>query len=550
MVAPVPMIAELPAPMIAELPAALPPAPHTTTSDQQLKEDELLAHKIQRLEVEDVRKRSNSALGIRRRPVSFVAQELPGSTPLLQQQSLPPARPHSQSLTLENVPWGPASFSMSANNTWPEVINPSRSISYTTEDFPIPVMSEELSLINTTSLSTDIDVAARSAYLEEHREPLYPAQWTPLPVMATFFAYHGHKKDSGSHWLSQQDTCSWRTIRPTEHAYNPSAPSYTFHFETKGGSFRDPRFTWSMTCPEDAQEAKKKSFKAASKPVWTYELRLDRSKGVRKSEILSHGKEQSVLTTYVHARNYDSLRFIGPDGRAYMWVSSGNVSALKGSRFDTNRHALFASVGQNPDPLYGEIVADHTFWDGYVDENEVHKGAKCDNCQTTPVKGRFYKCKTCHQHDACETCRQQILAGAFGEEMQQACVFSLVCLPNEALNIRSITVDAALIVATLQVLKDWELHTIRMEKKNHPIDFKAGEDATRAYDLGVISHWKASDWEKKKGDNERRGTVVKARSIEEVKGEAKDESPSALVNLVAAGSALSAHGHGSGAGTT
>src|SRR5687768_14213514 len=47
-------------PIIAELPAPPPPAPPTTTPDQQLKEDELLAHKIQQVELEEVRRRSSS----------------------------------------------------------------------------------------------------------------------------------------------------------------------------------------------------------------------------------------------------------------------------------------------------------------------------------------------------------------------------------------------------------------------------------------------------------------------------------------------------------
>ncbi|KAF2853347.1 hypothetical protein T440DRAFT_374570, partial [Plenodomus tracheiphilus IPT5] len=164
--------------------------------------------------------------------------------------------------------------------------------------------------------------------------------------------------------------------------------------------------------------------------TWTYELKMDQKTRMRKSEVLSHGKVKAVLTTYVHASNYDSLRFIGPDGRAYIWVSSSQVSSIGASRYDTVRHALFVATGHIPDPLYGQIVADHTFWDGYVD-------------------------------------------------------------PSEALYIRSSTVDPSLVVATLQVLKDWEKHTLREEKRDDEKGFLASQEAARKCDLGAMSYWKA-----------------------------------------------------------
>jgi hypothetical protein len=295
-----------------------------------------------------------------------------------------------------------------------------------------------------------------------------------------------------------------------------------------------------LTLPEKPSDPKKKSSKN-KQPSWEYELRLDRSSGVRKNEVLSHGREKAILTTYVHASNYDSLRFIGPDGRAYMWVSSSQVSSVDGSRYDILRHALFVAIGAIQDPLYGEIIADHTFWDGHVDANEVHMGSKCDGCQAKPIKGFRWKCKTCHHHDVCEACRKLIIAGGFGATMQQTCKLSLVCLPDEALYIRSPTVDAALVVATLQVLKDWERHTLRSEKLKNTQGFLASEEAARKQDLGIISYWKASDWDKKNTANDRIGTVVKTKSTMEVSGEAT----SALGILVDAGFALGGHGtHG------
>lgn len=267
-----------------------------------------------------------------------------------------------------------------------------------------------------------------------------------------------------------------------------------------------------MTCPEVKADQSKKLSKNRQ-PHWDYERKLDSITGVRKTEMLSHGHDQAVLTTYVHAMNYDSLRFIGPDGRAYMWVSSGEVSSANGSRYDTLRHALFAATGTNPDPLYGEIVVDHTFWDGHVDHLEVHAGIQCDGCQMKPISGLRWRCRACSNHDICNNCRRLAMNGQIGGSIQPACNFSLVNLPDEALYIRSPVVDPALAVATLQVLKDWEKHTFRLEKKKYPKAFLASEEAARQCDLGIMSYWKAGDWDKKSVDGERLGTRIKARDI-------------------------------------
>jgi hypothetical protein len=304
-----------------------------------------------------------------------------------------------------------------------------------------------------------------------------------------------------------------------------------------------------MTTPELAAELNKNALKR--KPTsWTYDLRLDLNSGVRKNEVLGHGRDMAILTTYVHAQNYDSLRFIAPDGRAYMWVSSGTVSSCNESRYDTIRHALFGATGHIADPLYGEIVADHTFWDGFVDANEVHMGLKCDGCQSKPINGLTWSCKTCHQHDVCEACRKSVISGGFGATMQKSCNFSLVCLPDEALCIRSPTVDTALVVATLQVLKDWERHTLRDEKRKNIKGFLASEEAARRGDLGIMSYWKAEDWDKKNKRNEKVGTVVKAkRTMAAFEG-----TTSAVGGLVDAGFALAGHGtqggYGGGGGSS
>jgi hypothetical protein len=75
-------------PIIAELPASLPPAPPTTTSDQQLKDDALFAHKMQNLEVAEVRQRSSSAVSFHRRPISMAPPGPQTESPLLHQVSL------------------------------------------------------------------------------------------------------------------------------------------------------------------------------------------------------------------------------------------------------------------------------------------------------------------------------------------------------------------------------------------------------------------------------------------------------------------------------
>jgi hypothetical protein len=167
---------------------------------------------------------------------------------------------------------------------------------------------------------------------------------------------------------------------------------------------------------------------------WAYELKLDPKTNLRRTEVLAHGgpKAKAVLTTYIHAINYDSLRFIAPNGRAYMWVSSTKLSSINGSRYDTLRHALFVAAGNIPDPLYGHIVADHCFWDG-------------------------------------------------GEG------------PDEALYMRSNAVDEALVVATLQVLKDWEKVTLRIEKRAHGKAFAEAEEEARQCVLGKRAYWRAGD---------------------------------------------------------
>ncbi|KAH7390818.1 hypothetical protein DE146DRAFT_662827 [Phaeosphaeria sp. MPI-PUGE-AT-0046c] len=551
-----------PTTFIAELPAPLPPAPHTITSGEQLKEDALLAHKLQQIEVAEVRQRSSSAvsqnqrpismLPPNQRPVSMLPQNPPYQSPLLHQVSSLSLTTQSTNMSSADLYWGPDSFNAARDgpttNPLLDVVPPNLPIFYdSANDFPIPVQSEEQS--KGLPVTTLPDTHTLIAQLEENRQVPYPPTWRLPPTVATFYAYPGDQTTPGSDWLTQQESCTWRTIRPTETTYNPAAPTYAFKFTTKGGSFRDPRFSWAMTLPDPPADPKKKKASKGKPVTWSYDLRLEKNTGMRKSEVLNHGAKKSILTTYVHAQNYDSLRFVGPDGRGYMWVSSSAVSSMTGFRYDTLRHALFVSVGDIQDPLYGEIIADHTFWDGYVDEHEVHTGVKCDGCQTAPIKGPRWKCKTCHHHDVCKDCRDSIQAGRFGEAMQKACDLSLVCLPDEALCIRSAMVEPALVIASLQILKDWERHTLRGEKKKNPKAFLENEEEARKRDLGIMRYWRATDWdkkEKKNTANEKMGTVVKARSTQE----AREGSASALGGLIDASFSLASHGtsHSGGGG--
>ncbi|KAF1355995.1 hypothetical protein EJ07DRAFT_63713, partial [Lizonia empirigonia] len=189
------------------------------------------------------------------------------------------------------------------------------------------------------------------------------------------------------------------------------------------------------------------------KPSWTYELRLDSKSGLRKTEVLNHGGKTNMLTTYLHALNYDSLRFIGNDGRAYLWVSHLPLDPSKGSRYDILRHALFVANGSHPDPLYGDIVADHTYWDGFINQTKIHQDTICIECQTKPI-------------------------------------LSLTCLPDKSLYIRSPTVDPALVIASLQVLKDWQKHELRRHKGKDPKNFLINEEKAREHDLGRLSYWR------------------------------------------------------------
>jgi hypothetical protein len=88
---------------------------------------------------------------------------------------------------------------------------------------------------------------------------------------------------------------------------------------------------------------------------------------------------------------------------------------------------------------------------------------------------------------------------------------------------------------------------MRAEKTKDSAGFAVSEEAARKCDLGFMSYWKASDWDKKSRAKEKRGTMLKSWSTID----AVNETTSALSDLVGAGFALAGHvtvGPHSGAG--
>src|SRR5690242_812455 len=367
-----------PAPVIAELAAPLPVAPPTTTpvkqlnedeqlarklsaSGQQVVEDEELAKRLQLLEVDEARNTSHGS--VQQRPVSITLQSSQWPASPVHQKSALSLRPHSQSVPTESwrgsgslqqpsvqslrphsqsfsgVPWSPGSFgpppqTQPRYSLLPDLTS-ERNAEPPTRHLPPAAISDlpEVVVSAVTSASeTPSSPVSLAAYLEEHRQVPYPPQWRLDPVVKQ---YHAHTNMTArADWLEAPESSAWLSHRRYESPSDPSLPSYTFTFKRSGGNYRDPRFSWIMQTNETELKAKKR------KSAWSYELRLDLKNGVRKTEVLNPGGKINILTTYVHAPNYDTLRFIGNDGKAYLWVSHIPLSSIHGSRYDTIRHAL------------------------------------------------------------------------------------------------------------------------------------------------------------------------------------------------------------------
>lgn len=566
---------------IAELPAPLPVAPPTATPvkqltedeqlarklsapDQQVLEDEELAKHLQQLEAQEVRSRFISNVNQQPRPVSMAlpthqwmpsltqqrssqslrphSQSIPAgshsSSGLVEQQSYQSLRPHSQSLS-SDVPWSPGSFgppppAQQRYSSLPEAVQdgapqlPSmRQPSAAMSSLPEVVIGDILDSVKAPS-----DPIALAAYLEEHRQVPYPPQWRLGPVIKK---YHAQTSITANlNWLDMPESSAWLTQRRSEKlSISPSA-AFSFNFKKTGGKYRDPRFSWVMQCNDAKSETKKRE------STWSYELRLNRRSGMRETEILNPGSGMmNILTTYIHAPNYDSLRFVANDGRSYLWVSHMPLSSSNGRRYDVLRHALFVANNTNIDPLYGEIVADHTYWDGFDDDHRVHDGIMCMECQTKPIVGQRWKCKTCLDHNICGLCH---LNGA-QSSIEPGCKLSLTCLPDETLTIRSPTVSHALVIASLQVLKDWQKDQIRKHRSKDPWGFMKTEEEARQHDLGRLSYWRGSDIGKKHLDAPLR---VRSRCETAEAMHNPNGIGSALGGLADAGLALAARGQQGG----
>ncbi|KAL1612674.1 hypothetical protein SLS60_000903 [Paraconiothyrium brasiliense] len=192
----------------------------------------------------------------------------------------------------------------------------------------------------------------------------------------------------------------------------------------------------------------------------------------------------------------------GPDGSVFLWVAHAPLSSAHGARYDALRHALFMAP-KGCDPLYGEIVADHAYWDGFIDYSEVHR-VTCAGCGASPINGLCWKCKSCKDHDICEQCR------LVHRSVKSTCSFTLVNLPDEALYIRSSVVDPALICATFQIMRDWEFHMLRVQRNKDPKGFKMSEEKARQGDLGKATYWRL-------GDKPSQGATVVQEEVKLVK---------------------------------
>jgi hypothetical protein len=488
---------------IAELPAPSPPAPRTSTPAEQLNHDELFAHKLQRMEITEARKRSTSSLIHRSSQYSLQGPVQSPPYPSGHLNHPPPGRLHSTSLSSQ---WGQDSYIQASRvqlshqpsheDFAPEVVPPRSSSIWTTssmrshESLPPYTTAAQLSPALTNPLSL-------SAYLEENRQVPYPPQWVLPPVTKTF--YGSIKRGADSDWLDVQERQHWHTVRTSDPDRFLTDSPFSISFKSKGGSFRDPRCSWTMTDQINSRKNTKKSTQ------WTYSLTLDRKTGKRIDESLRSPEGKYLHCTYVHALNYDALNFRDLSGRAYKWVSSGPVSSLNGSRYDALRHALFMAPHNNVEPVYGQIVADHAYWDGFIDENEVHVDVRCGSCTISPIIGRRWKCRTCPEHDVCDYCKPTNLT------THPTCNFTLVSMPDETLHIRSDSTEVDMVIATLQVMKDWEKVFMKEEKKQEVVEFAKNVENIRKGDLGRIAYWRHDDFEGTGVGDEVHGTLIKAK---------------------------------------
>ncbi|KAF2751514.1 hypothetical protein M011DRAFT_473977 [Sporormia fimetaria CBS 119925] len=472
------------------------PVVHVTPASEEIpSEDELLARKLQHVEL--AKARAQSAHELRQRVshqhLNTGATRQSGDDVSLRSTG----RHHSASLSSQN---GASSFAqatllqlsphVSAADLAPEVIlfppttDPAARAPEPVAS-PLPeVVPVKLSRSTVGAYPELMDTSTLSAYLEKYLTVPHPSQWILEPVVETLYA--SYQRPGKGEWFDTPPNVSWHKSRTTHFRRKESAPavaSFTFKLKSSGGTVRDPRLSWAM------YDTRRGAKTTKQKPQWTYYLKLDIITSMRKEETLRMPDGTSILCTYVHATNYDSLRFRMPDGTNYLWVTHGPVTTMRGARYDTLRHALFASSPSSgsQDPLLGGIVADHTYWDGFVDRKRTNEGIRCAGCGTESFPGLRRKCTACADHNVCEDC--WICKASFKPE----CSMILLSPPDEALYIRSEAVDVDMVVATLQIMKDWEKVIFRSERRKDARGFAASVAKARKGDLGRLSYWKSEE---------------------------------------------------------
>ncbi|KAF2493937.1 hypothetical protein BU16DRAFT_619138 [Lophium mytilinum] len=332
---------------------------------------------------------------------------------------------------------------------------------------PRPTTPQNLSLVDPKELVN---------YLEEHRQPPIPQTWhLPPPTSSLYGTFH---PCVDSDWADPLGAQEWSSLRTVVQQKSPKhAPLFYIKMEQKGGHIRDKKYCWTMSSPS-----------SNAKSLWSYTLTRNRKTDAVLSETLTNPYGVQIHPKFEATGEYASLTFKNLDGTSYEWRSSARVSSLNGARWDTVRHALFCN---------NAIVADHVFWDGFVDEQEIHKTATCDGCKTKPMVGIRWKCKTClDDHDVCNPCRQT------GQSVKPSCTWRIKgALPDESMNIRMQGLDIGMAAATLQVLRDWERHLLREEKAKNPVEVAHAETLAGTQPLGMISYLKAKDLKNGKSAN-------------------------------------------------
>ncbi|KAF2101418.1 hypothetical protein NA57DRAFT_72861 [Rhizodiscina lignyota] len=172
------------------------------------------------------------------------------------------------------------------------------------------------------------------------------------------------------------------------------------------------------------------------RPLWCFKRKVELNGGKKNVELEGPGGRE-VSFKFEHGDpsergGYDKMEFTAPDGTIYEWRTDRPISMLYGWRADFVRYALFR-VHRNGAL---QLVADDALWDGHKDE------------------------------------------------------------PGEAITIRERGLDDAMVLATVQVMKDmqWE-DVLRVERNKNKVEFIHAEAQARDTKLGKLSFWRKEDFE-------------------------------------------------------